>query len=34
VSPDDVGAVRKEEATRIEAWTNEELEALRGRLRR
>ena len=34
VSPDDVAAVRKEEASRIEAWTNQELEALRTRLRR
>lgn len=34
VSPEEVGAVRKEEASRIEAWTNEELEALRTRLRR
>jgi mono/diheme cytochrome c family protein len=34
VSPEDVGAVRKEEATRIQAWTNEELDALRSRLRR
>ena len=34
VSPDDVAAVRKEEASRIGAWTNEELEAVRVRLRR
>jgi mono/diheme cytochrome c family protein len=34
VSPEEVGAVRKQEATRIEAWTNQELEALRTRLRR
>ncbi|MPY86999.1 MAG: dehydrogenase [Luteitalea sp.] len=34
VSPEEVGAVRKEEATRIEAWTNEELDRLRNRLQR
>jgi mono/diheme cytochrome c family protein/glucose/arabinose dehydrogenase len=34
VTPEEVGAVRKEEATRIEAWTNGELEALRGKLPR
>ena len=34
VSPEDVAGVRKEEAARIEAWTNEELESLRTRLRR
>jgi mono/diheme cytochrome c family protein/glucose/arabinose dehydrogenase len=34
VSPEEVGAVRKEEATRIDAWTNDELEALRTKLRR
>ena len=34
VTPEEVGAVRKEEATRIEAWTNGELEALRSKLPR
>jgi mono/diheme cytochrome c family protein/glucose/arabinose dehydrogenase len=34
VTPEEVGTVRKEEATRIEAWTNEELDAVRTKLRR